>query len=134
MPRKRRAPAWFEIGEGTCYFSPDIDKHYRRFYFEVLDLIVLGIQDRFNQPGYAIYQNLEDLLLNAANGKDYASDLKAVADFYEDDFIKNDVVTQLQIFSSNFPQDQQSVTLHEVTHHFQGLAAPQKDFINSCVE
>ena len=136
LPRKRRAPARFEVGEGTCYFSSDIDEHYRRLYFEVLDLIVSGIQQRFNQPGYAIYQNLEDLLLNAANGKDYATDLKAVTDFYGDDFVKSELITQLQIFSSNFPQEQRSASLHEIIHYFQGLAASQRVYscspINKC--
>ena len=112
LPRKRRAPARFEVGEGTCYFSSDVDEHYRRLYFEVLDLIVSGIQQRFNQPGYAIHQNLEDLLLNAANGKDYATDLKAVTDFYGDDFVKSELITQLQIFSSNSPKSNRSVEIN----------------------
>ena len=87
-------PARFEVGEGACFFSSDIEQHFRRFYFEVLDLIVSGIEQRFNQPGYAIYQNLEDLLLKAASGKDYSSDLKAVTEFYGDDFSESELATQ----------------------------------------
>ena len=30
LPRKRRAPAWFEIGEGACYHDSDVEDHYRR--------------------------------------------------------------------------------------------------------
>ena len=60
LPRKRRAPHRFEI-EGS--HPTTIIDHYRRIYYEALDLVVQGITDRFQQPGYQIYRNLEDLLL-----------------------------------------------------------------------
>ena len=59
LPRKRRAPVRFETGEGPCFHSSDVEYHYCRIYFEVLDLIVSSITQRFNQPGYFMYQNLE---------------------------------------------------------------------------
>ena len=35
----------------------------------VLDLIVNAVQERFNQPGYAVLQKLEELLLKAARNE-----------------------------------------------------------------
>ncbi len=34
-----------------------------------------SIKDRFEQPGYAVYKNLETLLLKAANGKEYTTEV-----------------------------------------------------------
>ncbi len=37
LPRKRRTPVHFEVGEGDCHYSPTVEDHYRRHYFEALD-------------------------------------------------------------------------------------------------
>ena len=44
------------------------------------------MKDRFEQSGLDMYSNLQDLLLLAANGKDYSEQLKAVSTFYRGDF------------------------------------------------
>ena len=72
LPRKRKGPSRFEVGEGKeSYNDSSIEDHYRRLYFEVhvLDLAVTGISQRFNQPGYSIYKNFENLLGYAATRK-----------------------------------------------------------------
>ena len=43
-----------------------MEDHYRLQYFEVLDIAIAHITD---QPGYAVYKNLERLLVKAANGQ-----------------------------------------------------------------
>eukprot|EP00731_Ephydatia_muelleri_P003734 Em0001g3734a len=86
LPRKRKVPSRFEVGEGKeSYNDSSIEDHYRRLYFEVLDLAVTGISQRFNQPGYSIYKNLENLLVYAANRKPFDEQLCAVLSHYGDD-------------------------------------------------
>ena len=75
LPRKRRVPSCYEVGEGEGHHSLIIKDHYRRCYFESLDLVVSSIQERFDQRGYVVYSNLEGLLVN---GKDYSSELEYV--------------------------------------------------------
>ena len=59
LARKRKAPKCFEVGEGDRYHSPTVQDYFRMIYYEALDLAVSSIQERFNQPGYAIYSNLD---------------------------------------------------------------------------
>ena len=48
---------------GLTYY-PDTSKEWlHQNYLECLDITVICIQDRFNQPGCEILNNLEDLLL-----------------------------------------------------------------------
>ena len=42
---------------------------YHVAYIEAIDLAISTIQDRFDQPGYAMYRNLENLLLKATHGR-----------------------------------------------------------------
>jgi len=73
-----------------------------------LDLAISSIQDHFDQPGYAMYKNLECLLLKAANQADYSAELQEVVSFYGDDINEVDLTTQLQILSARFAKDFQS--------------------------
>ena len=67
LPRKRKAPSRLEVESADGFHSTTVEEHYRRQYFEALDLAISGIRKRFDQPGYAVYKNLEWLLVTAAN-------------------------------------------------------------------
>ena len=81
LPRKRKAPRHLEDGNEEAYHNFTTEEHYRIQYFEALDLAVTSIQDRFDQPGYATYKNLESLLLKVANQTDYSTELKKLYRF-----------------------------------------------------
>ena len=68
----------------------------------MLDLTIAGISDRFNQPGYAIYNNLESLLVSAANSEPFNEQLTKVVAFYEDDFDSSQLSAQLQNLGTFF--------------------------------
>ena len=102
LARNRKAPKRFEVSGGDGYHSPTVQDYFRMMYYEALDLAVSSIQERFNQPGYAIYSNLESLLLKAAKQEDYSCELKEVRSFYKGDFNDKDLTTQLEIFNTNY--------------------------------
>ena len=52
-------------GNAEANFPDGPKMFYQQQYYEALDLIVSSIKDRFDQPGYWIYQQLEDLMLIA---------------------------------------------------------------------
>ena len=76
LPRKRKVPRRFEVGEGEVHFPATVEEHYRRYYFEALDLTINRVRQRFNQPGYRMYQHIESLLLKTSNGDNFDEDLK----------------------------------------------------------
>ena len=130
LPRKRKAPRDLDVGHGDAYHSPTIQEHYRRQYFEAIDVVVARIQVRFDQPGYAIYRNLESLLLKAANQENYSTELQEVVSFYGNDFNESELSTQLQLFGTHFAQESQNdkITLQEVLKFLQSLSVGQRAF------
>ena len=86
LPQKRRAPHTFEIdsSDGDHHSSPC--DFFRMMYYEALDLATMSITERFDQPGYTVYQNLEALVLKVCRGEKYDEHLDFVCKFYGEDF------------------------------------------------
>ena len=96
LPRQRKVPRRFEIGESEPSFSSTPKQYYRRVYYEALDLVTNAITDRFNQPGFRVYRKTQDLLLKAVHGSDYKEDFEFVVNFYGDVFNASQLEVQLQ--------------------------------------
>ena len=76
--RNRRAHQLFKIGSGEGSHSATVEEQYQNQYYEALDIAITSITACFNQPGYAMYKNLESLLVHAANGQDCDNNLDHV--------------------------------------------------------
>ena len=66
VPRKRKAPTRFEIGNGVGYHPVTVQDVFRPKYFEAIDLAMASVKERFDQPGYPVFQNVEDLRTKVA--------------------------------------------------------------------
>jgi len=84
-----------KIGDGKSYHALTVEEHYRTMYFEALDFSLSSIKERFDQPGYRIYKNLEGLLVKVANKEDYSAEFKEVTELYGDDFDQSELATHL---------------------------------------
>lgn len=124
LPRKRKAPRHFEVGEGKeSYNDSSIEDHYRLLYFEVLDLAVTGISQWFNQPGYSVYKNLENVLVYAANRKPFDEQLCAVLSLNSDDLASCQLSAQLQILGTCFAEHCEPVSLRDCIQALQKMSA-----------
>ena len=97
LPRKRRAPARIEVGSGQPTFPETPKDHYRRIYFEAIDLIVNAIEQRFSQPSFTAYEKMESLLLKGINGESYTAELDYMKVSYKDDINFDSLKAQLQV-------------------------------------
>lgn len=73
-------------------------KTYRQVYYEALDIAVNNILNRFDQPGFSVYSNVEQLLFKACNGDKYQKELDAVCTFYKGDQELNELSVLLEVF------------------------------------
>ena len=98
---------------------------------EAIDLVVHCIKDRFEQPRYAVYRNLEQFLLKASDMADTNSEFDCVCSFYKDDLQPEVLQTQLPTFGLQFQQfhrdkhgDQKS-TIFDIKEYFSSLITAQ---------
>ena len=76
LPRQRRVPKRLHDYDGRADSSTDHvwespEQLHRAQYFEVIDLMVQGLERRFNQDTLNYLISIEELIVNAANGEDF---------------------------------------------------------------
>ena len=127
LRRKRRAPARFEIGRAQGDFPDTPEAHYRQLFFEAVDNVVLAISERFDQPGYRTYRNMQDLITKACRGEPYEDELEYACDFYGDDLPRFQLQTNLPLLRHLFQETAAAnVTFHEIVRVLGTLSAAQR--------
>jgi len=97
FPWKRRAPARLEgAAEGTTF--NDCESYFHTNYHEVLHLIVNCVKKRFDQPGFAIYRNIQDILMKCISKEKYDDNLEVIASFYQSDIDSEQRKVYLETF------------------------------------
>ena len=127
MPRHRKRPKRYEIGEGVGDAVEDVETRYRVVYFEALDLF---IKYRFQLSGYQIYSKLEELLVKSANKQDTTEELEFICRFYGDDLHADVLKMQLEILATNLPEEASGHNLKSVLAYLTDLSEGKKLFMS----
>ena len=56
------------MGNAEPTYPDTAHDHYRKISFKAVDYLISSIKERFNQPAFKVYANLETLLLKADKG------------------------------------------------------------------
>ena len=87
---------------------------------QVLKYVIECIEERFDQKGFQIYKQLENLILMAARGVPFKEEFEKVIDFYGSDFDSDLLERQLMSFSALF-SDSKNITFTEIVKVMKGL-------------
>lgn len=93
LPRLRKAPRRYDHGQTPYRYSVPKDRH-RHIYFEALEVVVGDVERRFEQSDLQLAQEIESLLLSAANGN-LTEISDSVSKFIEGDIDKSRLLVQL---------------------------------------
>jgi len=127
LPCHRKRTRQYETGSAECEFAVSPKDHYRQIYYEGLDLIVNCIRNRFDQPGYKVYCNLQELLLKASAKADYEEEHDFVTKFYGNDFDPLALKTHLTLYSTLFAEKNiAEPTIQDVFTCIRSLSPAQK--------
>ena len=100
-----------------------MEEYYRQAYFEVLDVICSTIEDRFRQPGYQLWSNLEQLLLKTIRKENYSSEFDFVTNLYESDLNVHALEMQLQIFATNFTMEGKNTIIKDILKYLRDISS-----------
>jgi len=74
VPRNRRPPRRLDDGSQPVQLEPA--DHFKRQFYELLDIVMSTMTQRLQQPSLNVYTNIEKSLIAAANGQLSSSDMK----------------------------------------------------------
>ena len=95
-----------------------------------MDLIISSINDRFDQPGYRIYCQLEDLILKAIQKEDFEDCLTAVTSFSHSDINTTQLHLHLLVLASNFPDnDRATASVMDIKKYIQKMSVSERQLI-----
>ena len=106
-----------------------VEEYYHQVYFEVLDVICTTIEDRFRQPGYQLYSNLEQLLQKAARKDNSSSEFDFLTKFYESDLNVHALEMQLQIFTTNYIMEDKNRSINDILKYLRNISFAQRTLI-----
>ena len=133
LPRYRTVPPRYEQGSSEAQFHSTTKDLFRQVYFVAIDLAISSIKNRFAQPGFKVYSNVEQFLFKACSGETYEAELSFVCNFYGEDLNRRDPETQLQIFRRLY-QERTDKTDHPsietVKTVLKSLSVAQRGLIN----
>ena len=138
LPRIRKKPKRFNDGKSDGDFHADPKALYRQGYYEVIDFIIAAIQERFDQPGYKKYQQLEVLLIKAMKQKKLEDDLNGICSLYGDDFKNGLLEAQLITFELHYQQVlkekneplKNDMSIFDVKDYFTSLSQGQQSLLS----
>ena len=130
LPRRRQRPARYESGNATPEFVDNAQDYFRQIYFSA---VTACIKRRFDQPGYKIYDQVEQMLVKAADRKPFEKNLNDVVAFYKDDLDKFQLETQISLLPVQFGRENGKVSLEDIITYLRNLTNAQKMFMSQVI-
>ena len=101
LPRRRQPPRRLDDGASTVLHSDCESYHRIETWYAFIDIVTRQISERFSQDCFGPVENVETLLVRAAQGQAFHEELTRMMSFY-DDFDYNALQAQLHIVGNIF--------------------------------
>ena len=99
---------------GEAYHPENAYDHFKQIYFEALDAIVNAINDRFDQPAFELFSQVEQLFLKPVKKQDVTDELKMVEKHFKNDYDEESFIAELQLLPTIFEEECPPINLEDV--------------------
>ena len=121
LKRKSKKPErYLDSSDEEEDFPENPKEHYKSIFMQAFGLILECLKSRFEQESLKMYENLQNLLVLAANKEDYNEVLDEILEFYGDDFDEENLRAQMKIFKTMF-SEKTNVTYADIMAYFRQL-------------
>ena len=106
--------------------------HYQKQFYQAIDVLISSVRDRFNQPSFLVFENLESLLIKTFKGEETSAEMKIAQEKYATDINMSDLNVELTTFKV-LMKDEQIEHFHDLLKDMRLLENPEKKFlVNVC--
>ena len=139
LPRKRKIVDYLGMpgnAQNQHFHDAPKDK-YKQIFFEVIDLAIACIKDRFDQKDFKIYVNIQETLIKAIQQKDWEDNVIAILNAFPGDFLENSLKTQLsllpQVAARSKHIDVNNFTITDMITMFQQMDYAHRELLSEVV-
>ena len=118
---------------GEAYHPENAYNHFKQIYFEALDAIVNAIKDRFDQPGFELFSQVEQLFLKSVKKQDVTDELKMVEKHFKNDYDEESLLAELQLLPTIFEEECPPINLEDVVKVIKSFAPEKRKLIQNVV-
>ena len=106
--------------------------HYRKQFYQAIDVLIFSVRDRFDQPSFLVFENLESLLIKTLKGEETSAEMKIAREKYATNVNMSDLNVELATFKV-LMEDKQIEHFHDLLKEMRLLENPEKKFlVNVC--
>jgi hypothetical protein len=132
LPRRRKVPRRFEVGEGQAEHPEKVEDSFRRMYFEAIDFVVAAINNRFQQKGFNMLRKLE-AAVTTVEQRHPSETVKEIVEFYGADFSNTDRL-QSQLTLLHTSTEDSLMDLQSITTYLKSLSSAEKIFFSEVIK
>ena len=105
VPRKRKRPNYCSLQyiesnlstTGEAYYPETAVDHFKPMYMEAIDAIINSIKDRFEQPRFKVFGQVEQLLLNSIRKDSVVDKIETFQVNFKGDYDTNSLMAKLEL-------------------------------------
>ena len=106
--------------------------HYRNQFYQAIDVLISSVRDRFDQPSFLLFENLESLLIKKLKGDETSAEMNIAREKYATDVNMSDLNVELTTFKV-LMKDEQIEHFHDLLKEMRLLENPERKFlVNVC--
>ena len=142
LTRKRRRPNYSviqfvagheETSNATeAYYPTTVEEYFKKIYFEAVDSILTEIKDRFEQPCFIIFSNVEQLFLKSIKKECYQQELDDLLPLYCKDVDATALPTEL-LFLQTICKDAQPIHFGDIVEKLRTVSAEERALIPNVI-
>ena len=141
LPRKRKKPNYSILQyvkgnpkpTGGAYHPENAYDHFKQMFFQALDATVNAINDRFDQPGFELFSQVEQLFLKSVKKKDVTDELAMVEKHFKNDYDEESLIAELQLLPTIFEEECPPINLEDVVKVIKSFAPEKSKLIQNVV-
>ena len=140
LPRKRKKRIYSILQyvegnpkpTGEAYHPENAYDHFKQIYLEALYAIVNVINDRFDQPAFELFSQVEQLFLKSFKKQDVTDELKMVEKHFKNDYDEESLMAELQLLPTIF-EECPPINLEDVVKVIKSFAPEKRKLIQNVV-
>ena len=138
LPQKRNTPNYsiLQFVEGhkseKPHHSETAQTYFKAIYSEAIDNIINSIQERFEQPGFKVFVQVEQLFLKSINNEDHSDEIMTVKSIFLGDYNHDSLITKIQLLPAIF-DDYEPVNFGDSVKGLQLLSREKRKLIRNVV-